>query len=106
MFDQEIPTEEILTDEQIINMIQANKEDQEMEENENDDEDKEIPSVLVKAALNGLETFINFFEQQNDFEFKVDDLHIFRKYLQVVRIKKINSKKQSTLDLFFNNYGI
>ena len=39
MFDQEVPTEEVLTDEQIINMIQADKEDQEMEEDENDDED-------------------------------------------------------------------
>ena len=109
-FDQEIPTEEILTEEQIINMIQADKEDQEMEENENDDDDddddEEIPAVSVNKALNGLETFINFFEQQSDLEFNVDDLHTFRRYLRVVRVKEINSKKQCTLDLFFNNCGI
>jgi hypothetical protein len=105
-FDQEIPTEEILTEEQIINMIQADKEDQEMEENENEDEDEEIPPVSVKKALNGLEIFISFFEQQNDVEFNVDDLNFFRRYLRVVRVKEIDSKKQSTLDLFFNNCGI
>ena len=69
-----------------------------MKKNKNDDNDEEIPSVLVKAALNGLETFINFFEQQNDFEFNVD---IFRRYLRVARVKEINSKKQNTLDLSF-----
>ena len=105
-FDQEIPTEEILTEEQIINMIQADKEDQEMEENENEDEDEEIPTVSVKKALDGLKTFISFFEQQNDVEFNVDDLNFFRRYLRVVRVKEINSKKQCTLDLFFNNCGI
>jgi hypothetical protein len=103
IFDQEIPSEEILTEEQIINMIQADKEDQEIEENENEDEDEEIPPVLVKKALDGLETFISFFEQQN---FNMDDLNFFRRYLQVVRVKEIDSKKQSTLDLFFNNCGI
>jgi hypothetical protein len=106
IFDQEIPTEEILTEEQIINMIQADKEDQEMEENENEDGDEEIPPVSVKKALDGLETFISFFEQQNDVEFNVDDLNFFRRYLRVVRVKEIDSKKQSTLDLFFNNCGI
>ena len=62
MLNQEIPTEDILTEEQIINMIQADKEDQGMKENESDDDDKEIPSVSVNKALNGLKTFISFFE--------------------------------------------
>ena len=106
MLDQEILTEDILTEEQIINMIQADKEDQEMEENENEDEDEEIPPVSVKKALDGLETFISFFEQQNNLEFNINDLHIFRKYLQVVRVKEINMKKQCTLDLFFNDCGM
>jgi hypothetical protein len=106
MFDQEIPTEEILTDEEIINMIRADKE-QETNENENDNEsDEEIPLVSVNKALNELKSFISFFEQQSDVEFNADDLSIFRRYLQVVKVKEINSKKQSTLDLFFNNCGI
>ena len=104
--DREIPTEEYLTEEQIINMIQADKEDQEMEESENDNDDEEIPSISIKKAADGLKTFISFFEQQNDLEFDINDLHILRKYLRVVRVKEINTRKQSTLDLFFNDCGI
>ena len=107
--DREIPTEEYLTEEQIINMIQADKEDQEMEESENDNDDEEIPSISIKKAADGLKTFISFFEQQNNLEFDVNDLHILRKYLRVVRVKVINTRKQSTLDLFlmivgYNNF--
>ena len=77
-----------------------------MEESENDNDDEEIPSISIKKAADGLKTFISFFEQQNDLEFDVNDLHILRKYLQVVRVKEINTRKQSTLDLFFNDCGI
>lgn len=90
-------------------MIQADKEDQEIEESENDDEGEKNPKirlVSVKKAIDGLKTFISFFEQQNDLEFNVNDLHIFRKYLRVIRVKEINLKKQSTLDLFFNDCEI
>ena len=71
-----------------------------------DDEDEKIPSVSVKKAVDGLEAFVSFFEQQNDSEFNFDDLRIFRKYLRMVRVKEVNSKKQSMLDLFFNDYEI
>lgn len=59
ILDQEIPTEKHLTEEQIINMVQTDK-DQEREESENDDDDEEVPSVPVKKAIDGLETFISF----------------------------------------------
>jgi hypothetical protein len=42
---------------------------------------KEIPPISVKKAINGLETFVNYFEQQEDFEFNFDNLHTFKKYL-------------------------
>src|SRR5436190_19645587 len=58
--DREIPTEEYLTEEQIINMKQADKEDQEMEESENDNDNEEIPSISIKKAADGLKTFISF----------------------------------------------
>ena len=32
-------------------MIQADKEDQEMEESENDNDDEEIPSISIKKLL-------------------------------------------------------
>jgi len=105
--DHEIPVEEYLTEGQIINMVQADNEDRGIGESENDDDDdEEITPVSIKKAIDGLNTFIGFFEQQNDVEFDVNDLRIFRKYVRVIRIKEIRSKKQRSLDLFFNNCGI
>jgi len=93
--DQDIPTEQTLTEEQIVNMMLTD------EKEESDSEEDEISLVPVKKAIDGLKTFINFFEQQDDFEFKVEDLHIFRKYLRISRVKEFNSKNQSMLDMFF-----
>ncbi|EXX65522.1 hypothetical protein RirG_132350 [Rhizophagus irregularis DAOM 197198w] len=95
MLDQDIPTEEQLNDEQIINLLQN-----ENDESDDDDSDEEILLVSEKQGVDALKIFINYFEQQNDPEFNIDDLRIFRKYLRIARIKEINSKKQSTLDMF------
>ncbi|CAH1760582.1 9816_t:CDS:1 [Entrophospora sp. SA101] len=74
-FDQNVSTEEHLNDEGIISLVQF----EEMGENGDDSSsDEEIPLIPVKNTINGLETFINFFEQQkNNEKFKIDDLHIF-----------------------------
>lgn len=97
--DHEIPAEEYLTEEQIINLVELEKK----EESEDDDgnSDKEIPPVPIKDAVNGLETFVTYFQQQTNPEFNIDDLHIFQKYLKVSKVQEFNSKKQSTLDMFF-----
>jgi hypothetical protein len=98
MFDSEISTEEFLTDNQIVNLVQT-------EGKENDDNDissdEEISPISAKDGINGLKTFINFFEQQDDPEYNVKDLHMFRKYLRISKAKEFNSKTQSTLDMFF-----
>jgi hypothetical protein len=60
LLDHEIPTEEHLTEEQIINMVR--NEENQVEESEDNDENEEIPPILVKKAINGLETFVNYFE--------------------------------------------
>ncbi|CAB5392180.1 unnamed protein product [Rhizophagus irregularis] len=73
ILDHEILTKENLTDEEIVNLVQADKENQEVDDDNNDDE---IPVIPVKKAANALETFINFFEQQNDNEFNNEDLRI------------------------------
>lgn len=96
MLDQEIPTEEYLTEDQIVNMVLT----EEKEESESEDDD-EIPLILVNKAVDGLKTFISYFEQQDNFKYSVNDLHIFRKYLQVVKVDEFNSKKQSTLDMYY-----
>ncbi|CAB4392117.1 unnamed protein product [Rhizophagus irregularis] len=52
LLDHEIPTEEHLTEEQIIDMMR--NEENQVEESENDDENEEIPLISVKKAINGL----------------------------------------------------
>ncbi|CAB4475246.1 unnamed protein product [Rhizophagus irregularis] len=84
MLDHEIPTEENLTDKEIVNLVQFKKEGGNLNDEE-EDEDDEIPLVSVKKAVSGLKIFINYFEQQDNSEFNIDDLRVFRKYLQIAR---------------------
>ncbi|CAG8567063.1 4260_t:CDS:10 [Diversispora eburnea] len=73
LVNDNITTEENLTEEQIINLIQS----EENKEKSNSD-DKEISPVLIKDVVNGLKTFIKYFEQQNDnSEFNINNLKIF-----------------------------
>jgi len=97
--DSLVPTEEYLSDEQIVNLVQF-----EMEDEDEDTSDEEIPLVTPKQAINGLETFIKFFEQQDDnSKFNTNELHFFRKYLHITKVITIESKRQCTLDDFLGN---
>ena len=78
MLDHDIPTEERLTNEQIISLLQDEGNES---ENEGDISDEEALVVSEKKGVEALKTFINYFEQQNDPDFNIDDLSIFRKYL-------------------------
>ncbi|RGB23685.1 hypothetical protein C1646_676935 [Rhizophagus diaphanus] len=59
ILDHEIPAEENFTEEQIVNLIQLEKKEK---SEEDDDSDNEIPPVLIKEAVGGLETFIIYFQ--------------------------------------------
>jgi len=96
ILDEDIPTEEHLTDEQILNLLQ----DEEYE-SENESEDEEVLIVSEKEGIEACKTLINYFEQQNDPAFSIDDLRIFKKYLRIIKAKVFNSKHQTTLDNFF-----
>jgi hypothetical protein len=98
--DSPIPTEDHLSDEQIVNLVQF----EEMECENEDTSDKEMPLVTAKRAADSLETFIKFFEQQHDdSKFNTKDLSIFRKYHHVAKVIEIDSTKQRTLDNFLCN---
>ncbi|CAB4386281.1 unnamed protein product [Rhizophagus irregularis] len=99
MLDYDIPTEEHLTDEQIINLLQDEGNESDSEGNISNDEEAMI--VTEKKGVEALKTFINYLEQQNDPEFNIDELHVFRKYLQILKVREFNSKHQTTLDIFF-----
>ena len=49
------------------------------EEKEESDieEEEEVPPVLVNKAIDRLKTFINDFEQQDNFMYNINDLKIF-----------------------------
>lgn len=99
--DSPIPTEEILTDEQIVNLVQLEENE---DDNDSDKSDEEIPIVSAQQAVNSLQTFIKYFEQQDDLaQFNTNDLHTFRKYLHVTKVKETNSRRQGTLDNFLKN---
>lgn len=101
IIDEDILTEENLSDDQIINLVQ--NEDEEINRSDDDISDEEIPLISTKKGIEGLKTFIDYFEQQNNPEFNLKDLSIFRKYLRIIKTKEFNSRNQSTLDGFFNN---
>ena len=73
-FDQEILTEEYLTEDQIINLVRSEEEEN---ESDADTSDEELPLVSAKDGVNALRMFINYFEQQDDDDFNIDDLCIF-----------------------------
>jgi hypothetical protein len=98
--DSSIPTEDYLSDEQIVNLVQL----EEIECENEDTSDEEMPLVTAKLAADSLETFIKFFEQQNDdSKFNTKDLNIFCKYYHMTKVIAIDSKKQHTLDNFLGN---
>ena len=96
ILDEDIPTEDHLTDEQILNLLQD-----EEHKSENESEDEEALIVSEEEGIEACKTIINYFEQQNDPAFSINDLHIFKKYLRIIKTKVFNSKHQTTLDNFF-----
>ena len=79
IIDKDISTEENLNDDQIINLVQ--NEDDEINKSDDDISDEEIPLISIKKGMEGLKTFINYFEQQDNFKYNIDDLRLFQKYL-------------------------
>ncbi|CAG8637843.1 9190_t:CDS:2 [Paraglomus brasilianum] len=75
--DTHIPTEEPLTFDEIVGLVNA--EDTENTEDTIDDFDEETSPVQLKEARIGLESAFKFFEQQpNNVGIDVSDLRVFR----------------------------
>ncbi|CAG8435791.1 5368_t:CDS:2, partial [Scutellospora calospora] len=62
--------------------------------------DEELDLISHKEGLNALTTFIDYFKQQTDADFKIEDLNIFKKYNNIVRKKYLANMKQKTLENF------
>jgi len=102
--DLTISTEQALTDIEIIHLVL----DEEHNEIELDDSESgnESLAITIKEGFNGLKTWIQYFEEQNDKEFNMEEMHIFRKYMDIMRRKLVESKKQKTITSFFKPVSI
>ncbi|GES85616.1 CENP-B homolog protein 2-like [Rhizophagus clarus] len=100
--DEEIPTEDVLNENDIIKLIQ-----EEMNEENDNSDDSENEPVLVSLddATKSLQTWVTFFEQQEIDEFKNEDGHIFKKYLKTVHKLKMQTKKQAQITSFFRKFA-
>ncbi|CAG8458943.1 316_t:CDS:1, partial [Racocetra fulgida] len=90
-----VPTEEFLDDEQIIDLATQSA------EFDSSSGDEELVLISHKEGLNALTTFIDYFKQQADAEFKVEDLYTLKKYNNIVRKKYSKNMKQKTIENFF-----
>jgi len=97
--EEEIPTEELLDDDDIIKLVQDEMCNNKI--NENDSEEKQM-QVSMSDALKSIQTWINFFEQQKTDEFNIEDIHIFKKYLKITRSLELQAKKQVPITQFFS----
>jgi hypothetical protein len=94
--DAPITAEEPLSREQIVSMVIMEDED------DSDESREEISCVQVKDARLGLETVIRYFEQQSDSTvFDFNDLRMFRKYLNLLSLKELESKRQQKIESYF-----
>ncbi|GBB90674.1 hypothetical protein RclHR1_01770022 [Rhizophagus clarus] len=98
--EEEIPTTAILNDDDIIKLIQ--EEIYEDEKINNDNNDSEEPAlVFLDSAMKSLQNWMSFFEQQQISEFRVEDMEIFKRYLNLVKQFERKSQKQVSITNFF-----
>ena len=57
--------------------------------------------VQIKETRLGLETAIRYFEQQSDgADVDFNDLRVFRKYLNLLSLKELQSRRQQKIDFY------
>ena len=57
--------------------------------NNNNNNNNKIFSISVKNAASGLKIFINYFEQQNDSEFNINNLQIFKNIYKLLEFRNL-----------------
>ena len=97
--EEEIPTENILNENDIIKLIQ---EEMNRKNNNEDNSEDEPMIVSLDDATKSLQTWMTFFEQQEIDEFKNEDGRIFKKYLKTIHKLKRQTKKQVQITSFFS----
>ncbi|CAG8753300.1 1304_t:CDS:2, partial [Cetraspora pellucida] len=89
--NQTIATEEALTDQQIITLVQ--NEDNIIEDDQ-EDSDKEPSEIFTQEAYNALKTWLSFFKQQEFSNFDIKNIKILNKYSKIISRILSDLKKQ------------
>ncbi|GES94707.1 tigger transposable element-derived protein 6-like [Rhizophagus clarus] len=98
IIDLTIPTEQPLTDAEIIQLI-LEEENENPEINDNDKEEHLV--ISMQKGFNSLKTWVQYFEEQESEEFDMKEIKIFRKYMGVMHRKLFESKTQKNITSFF-----
>ena len=100
--DEPVTTEELLEDDEIINLIQADSMMENDDVQPNSDEENEAPpppSVSVTEAYDALKTLITYCEQHApETELNNDEIKMLRKKVSIFEVMTIQAKKQTNLD--------
>jgi len=99
IIDLTVPTEQPLTDTEIIRLI-LDEEHERVELNDNES-DEEHSVISMQEGLNSLKTWMQYFEEQESEEFDMKEMKIFRKYKGIMQRKFIESKTQKNITNFF-----
>ncbi|CAG8717457.1 18478_t:CDS:1, partial [Racocetra persica] len=102
--DKSIAMKEVLDDEEIITTVQADKNEEELTEQEIENEDEVSDSPVTTAKVcNTIQTIIRYEEQENsESNFTLKKLGFLRKLLKEYKLIYEKSKKQSKITSFFN----
>ncbi|GBB98221.1 hypothetical protein RclHR1_31720001 [Rhizophagus clarus] len=98
--EEKILTEAILSYHDIIKLIQ--KEIYENKKINNDNNDSKEPALVsLDSAMKSLQNWMSFFKQQQISEFRVENMEIFKRYLNLVKQLERKSRKQVSITNFF-----
>ena len=97
--DLTVPTEQQLTDIEIVQLV---LEEQRNDTKLNNEINQKRHIVSINEAFNGLKTWMQYLEGQENEEFDMKDMQIFRKNMRIMQRKVFDSKIQKNITSFFN----
>ncbi|KAG9288828.1 hypothetical protein G9A89_001152 [Geosiphon pyriformis] len=103
--DELLKTENILNDNEIVDMVLADAQIETNIINDSEEELEESPPAIITIteAYEALKKVFKFEEQLTEENFSIENQNLLRKKLYEYEKMKENSKKQITINQYFNN---
>ncbi|CAG8790378.1 18785_t:CDS:1, partial [Racocetra fulgida] len=103
LIDEPAATEEILDDEGIISMVQADENEESVRQEIKDEDEVPDPPVTAAEVFNAMQTVIRYEEQENsESNLSLEELEFLRNLLKEYKRVYEKSKKQQKITSFFN----